>query len=224
MIYWRDDNFKGLKEIVEELQDKGVDEYRNYLLLREKGLRNRAFESLNKFLSDTIDWPFKRRKEFVNWLCNIEIKNPEVYDLIPTPLREGLINTTLDEWCSIEPENNVPWRWKGGYDNWKKALSLNPKDEMARTFLLKAIIHDIDYSLHELPYGYIGKPIEDLEFIKEAESLIPGLLNSELMQKYRETFTECKALINSYLEYRESGSQNSFEEWGLIEGKATKLT
>jgi hypothetical protein len=169
MEEWDKEKFDGLTQVVEYLGDKPLlGKYRDYCTFREKGMRKEAFHSLKGFLNETAKWTFEERKDFVDWILWIHNSLPHIPDLLPNQMLLSLIEPTLAEWMIAEPENGCPYRWSGGIENLRKAISLDRNDDIAKLKFGKIILNDSNYSVHELPEGYLGNPREDLEDVSEA--------------------------------------------------------
>lgn len=161
--------FEGLAQVVVYLGDKPLlHKYRDYCTFREKGMRKEAFHSLKGFLNETAKWTFEERKDFVDWILWIHNSLPHIPDLLPNQMLLALIEPTLAEWMITEPGNGCPYRWSGGIENLRKAIALDGNDDIAKLKFGKIILNDSNYSVHELPEGYLGNPREDLEEVTEA--------------------------------------------------------
>jgi len=97
--------------------------------------------------------------------------------LVPHPLRKRIVEPTCTEWIEREPKSSEPHRWLGFYDHLKLALQLNPNDEIAARKFINTILGSTHYATHELPYGYLGDPYEDMKVLDEAEAVLPALSN-----------------------------------------------
>ncbi len=174
-------------------------EYANYCEVLERGLRKDAFNHLAKLIESSAGWSFSEKKEFVTWLYHYAYPNRFLNQLFPHPLRVKLLEPTLAEWICREPDNSEPHRWIGGLAHLKEAVRLNPTDDIACYLLANTILGHVGYSIHELPYGYIGNPKEDLILLEEAESVMGGISDKEKMSEYQSEIAEIKASIYVYL-------------------------
>jgi hypothetical protein len=169
MHYWRKENFEGLREVIEYREDKvPYLKYKEYCGHREKGMRKEAFKSLNGFLDQAVKWDFGERKDFVDWILWVHNGLPDVTDLLPDTMYRRLIEPTLLEWTQKEPHASAPFRWSGGVDNLRKAISLDRNDDIAISKFGKTILNHTNYSIHEIQSGYLGDPQEDLSDVAEA--------------------------------------------------------
>ena len=193
-------------------------EYANYCFSREKGLRKIAFKHLEDFLSIANGWSFEQKMEFVKFLLPLfETVKEADYGAFPQPLHEGLVKSTLEQWCEQETEDERPFRWYGTYyrseNHLLKALQLNPKDDTSRQRLLSWWTYNIYYSIHHLPEGYIGEPNDDLELAQKAYSQIDQLTDLNLKDKWRKELEENLEFVRNYIDWEKSGHSN-FEQWG----------
>jgi hypothetical protein len=93
----------------------------------------------------------------------------------------------------------------GGYDHLKRAIELQPGDELARRKLVVSIFGRASSATHELPTGYLGVALEDLAILSEAEGLSAGLSSGEERQKLAAEIVEQRALIQEYLRKKQQG-------------------
>jgi hypothetical protein len=93
----------------------------------------------------------------------------------------------------------------GGYDHLKRAIELQPGDELARRKLVVSILGRVSSATHELPTGYLGVALEDLAILSEAEGLSAGLSSGEERQKLAAEIVEQRALIQEYLCKKQQG-------------------
>jgi len=179
-----------------------------YLPLRERGLRKDAFRHLGRFITAARNWSFARRCDLVNRLMHIQRERPSVRDMIPTPLLRELIVPTLDEWTAHEPANPVPWRWRGGTDDLRHAVALDPNEWIARAELASRLLGEVGYAVHELPHGYIGSPFEDTKKLDEVESLLAGLPATEAIT-FGRPLTALREKVRSYMALIGTATQRS---------------
>jgi hypothetical protein len=200
MWYWRDEDFNILAEASRIASgNPDWDEYAKYCELLEKGLRKDAFSYLSKFIESSSDWSFVEKKEFVSWLYHYAYPKRFLNQLLPHPLREKLLEPTLAEWVCREPKNSEPLRWIGGVEQLREAIKLNPADEIACYRLADVVFGYVDYAIHELPYGYIGNPEDDLGLLREVEATISGISDAEIRAEYQGEVVEMRKRIYAYL-------------------------
>jgi len=185
MWYWRQDNYEGLLNFAEKIQNiPDLELYAKYCLLREKGLRKKAFQDLNNFITFALSWSLEKRFYFVDSLLHVLNESEGVYDLIPQPLDSRIVQPTLSEWIKANPDDPSGYRWIGGEDNWRKALVLDNSEQISRVRLINHLIYHSYFSTHHLPEGYIGNPSEDLIGLNEAQDLLAGLFDKTLLYKF----------------------------------------
>lgn len=204
MLYWRDEDFGILAEASRiASRNSAWVEYAKYCGLLEKGLRKDALVHLSKFIDSSSNWSFAEKKEFVSWLYHYAYPKQFLNQLLPHPLRLKLLEPTLAEWICREPENSEPHRWIGGIEHLNEAVGLNPVDEIAYQLLANTILGHVDYSIHELPYGYIGNPEEDLSLLRDAESAINKISDAEKRSEYQDEIMEMRKNIYAHLNSEE---------------------
>lgn len=218
----KDDDFR-LQEVAAQLADcEALTPYLDYLTLRSQGLRPQSLERLSHFLSQAINWPFPQRRDFTDRVLHLEHANPDLRNLIPQPLRAQLINPTLDEWIRESPQSAAPWRWRGSddrnnwrgsYDDLRKALQLDPNEQIARERLITQLLQPLNFAVHELPAGYLGDIEYDLAAIDEIDNVCRGLYNKALAAEVAIHSRRLRATIESYKQYKLSSNPRSFAEW-----------
>jgi hypothetical protein len=198
-------------------------EYVNYCFAREKGLRKEAFKCLDNFLRATNNWTNDQKIKFVEFLFPyFETVEEADYGPFPQPLSERLVKPTLEYWCEKQNKDERPFRWYGTYyrseEHLYKALELNPEDDIARQRLLTRWTYNIYYSIHHLPEGYIGNPLEDLELAVKVKHHIDQLTDANLRSKWTRELEEDLELVRNYVEWKQSGHAD-LEQWGKEKNK-----
>jgi len=199
MWFWRKTYFQTLKDVAAEAGASPTwADYAAYCTEHERGLRPQAFAILDRFISQMESASFEERRRFVSWLLHHCDLRDGSHMLAPHPLRRRVIEPTLAEWLQVEPASSEPHRWLGGYEHLKRAIELDPSDEIARRRFIGGILGQVNYSTHELPSGYLGEPNGDLAALAEAEAALAGLSSDDRGRAAAE-FAEQRRLIEEYL-------------------------
>ena len=200
VYYWRKPYFRTLKDVAAEAGAfPEWAEYAAFCTKYELGLRKQAFAALDRFVSVLERAPFAERRRFVSWLLPRADGREGQHMLISHPLHLRVVEPTLLGWTLVEPECSEPHRWLGGYEHLKRAIELEPADEIARRKLIVSILSRVGFSIHELPNGYLGKAREDLAALREAEALLEGLSSEEDRRELAVDIMEEKSLVEEYL-------------------------
>lgn len=203
MWFWRDTYFQTLKDVAAEASTSPEwADYAAYCTEHERGLRRQAFAALDRFMSRMESAPFAERRRFASWLLHRADLHDGSHMLVPHPLRKRVIEPTLDEWLQVEPTSSEPHRWLGGYEHLKRAIELDPADDIARRRFIRCILGSVDYATHELPHGYLGEPVADLAVLAEAEAALPGLSSDDDRSRAAAEIVEQRRLIEVYLHRR----------------------
>ncbi len=201
MWFWRDAYFQTLKDVAAEASASPEwAGYATYCTEHERGLRRQAFTILDRFISQMERASFADRRRFVSWLLHRADLRDGSHMLAPHPLRKRIIEPTLAEWLQVEPSSSEPHRWLGGYEHLKRAIKLDPSDEIALRMFISCILGSVDYATHSLPYGYNGEPSGDLAVLVEAEAALSGLSSEDDRSRAAAEIAEQRRLIEDYLQ------------------------
>jgi hypothetical protein len=168
----------------------------SYCRLRERGLRNDAFAHLREFIREAQQWSLPERARFADWILSLQRSHPQIYDLIPYPLQQDLIEPTLRDWCRAEPMHPVRYRWLGTDEDLRRAVELDPAEQVARQLFIERVAGAVDFSIHELSsgYEYLGDPEDDLRQLREAEEMLQGIKDVERRNHYTQELSCCVRL------------------------------
>ena len=203
MHFWRKEYFQTLKDVAAEASKSAEwADYAAFCLEYESGLRQKALTTLERFVATLACAPFPERRRFVSWLMRKADGKSGQHMLVPQPLHIGVIKPTLLEWTEVEPCCSEPHRWLGGYEHLKRAVELQPDDELARRKLVIAILGRVTMATHELPVGYLGTPHDDLAALREVEALLQALPSEEERRQHAELIAAQRASIEEYLRTR----------------------
>src|SRR5687768_8198147 len=173
---WRDQIAQRLIEVATEARKRDAPGFAVYCQFRAEGLRPQALGALAEFIVSARAWPLQRRTMFVDWIECEALASPAVRELVPQPLRIGFVDPTLSEWSLTSPGDPRCWRWLPPPDGPRKALELDPSDQVARQRLAENEANWLDYVTHEFPQGYLGNSVaEDILEGKEAFAAAEGL-------------------------------------------------
>ena len=198
--------------------------YSQYCYLRSEGFRLQAFHRIGEFIQHASQWCLVDRTEFVRWIKSIERYNPELYGLIPHPLQEKFLQPTLEEWTRVEPENPEPLSLMDSLNSLERANELDPGNSAIRHRLILKYMEQIDYTLHELPYKFLGKPRTCLENIITVKRLLlayPGQNRESL----RLDIIEMHELLQSWQDYQKKGRHlgRPFHLWARLNNRPFRL-
>lgn len=204
MWYWRESSFKTLKDVAAEASKTAEwADYAEYCVEQDRGLRRQALKVLDRFISRLKVAPLSERQKFVSWLFHISHARDGEHLLMPYPLRKQIVEPTLSEWSESDPTASEPHRWLGGYDHLKHAIQLNPFDEIARRKFIDCILQSVEQATHELPFGYLGSPHDDLALLREAETALLDLPAEDERNRIAARISEERKWIEGYNKSRE---------------------
>jgi hypothetical protein len=216
-------------------------DYAAYCTDRERGLRRQAFRHLDRFLATARSWSFEVRKEFVNWLCLqlADYRETDGYGLIPQPLIDRLVISTLDEWANKESTDASPHRWMGlffaraaysamraglwqsprdAYSHLRAALDRDPNDQLARIRIIEMLIGDAEYSCHHLPDIYIGDPTADATRLAEATEHLVYVCDPGQKARLQSELGHVSQLIEDWVSFK-NADESDFNQWCSDRGR-----
>lgn len=216
-------------------------EFAAYCRNRESGLRRRAFDHLNHFILVAKQWPYERRKSFVDWLCSClaAFYESDGYGLAPQPLVTQIIEPTLNEWMTREVLDSTPCRWAGMFfsgvaygalraglgnstnaaiDHLREALRRNSADVVARIRLIELINGDVEFNCHHLPEYYIGNPNDDSVRLNESRLLLADVTPQTEQDRLRTEIEQIETLVNDWMTCQ-AENEMDFDQWCTSHGR-----
>ncbi len=224
MHYWNKRNLEGLAQISAALAgDPQLGAVSRYCALRAKGLRKQALSEIHSFTASTKQWSTQARRDTVDRLLQVWHGHPGVHQLLPQPLVGDLVRPTLDEWARAEPESATAQRWlgmvSGDRSKMETALSLDPADDIARGWLITALLDDVDHATHHLVEGvFLGKESDAVDALRSAESLLAGASDHARFARFEGWLRQLRSLLNDWMTYRETPG-GEFRDWCARRGR-----
>lgn len=207
---------KTLRFLIDVFSDE--EDYKNYLINREKGLRKEAFSCLSLFIKDFEKRDENEQRRFIEKLFELEYNHDVIYVGVPQPLKQVLY-PKLEKWCNSYDTNERVLFWAGKYmwrlDYVRKSLELNPNYDRAREHIIKIDLDRLYFATHHLPDYYCkdGEEQEDIKLCEKVEINIKKLQSKEIKEYLLKDLYFYKNLIENYIAWKAHGSK-SFKEWG----------
>jgi hypothetical protein len=207
MWFWRERYYQALQEAVAAAGAfPEWAAFAAYCTDCQSGLRRQAFAKLDQFIAGLEGAAFAERQRFIRWLLRQADPRDGCHLLLPHPLRQRVILPTLEEWTRREPAAPEPHRWLGGREHLQRALELDPKDELARSWFIDCILQEVGYDIHELPGGYLGNPEEDLAALAEAARAADACSQPAARQSAHERIGKLRRVIEDHRRGRSNDS------------------
>ena len=154
-----------------------VDDYLNYLKLKENGLKKDAKLSIKLFIDKFYLQEKSVKRDFIDALYRLAYSSDKLGTYLPYNLSNDVIKKEVSEWIKDEPNNPTPIKWSWDISNLQKALEIDPLDQEALILLGNMIINGIGLNQHEIDsgFGYDGSPSEDLKLIYFFKPLLSNI-------------------------------------------------
>lgn len=175
------------------------EEYKNYLINREKGLRKEAFQHLELFIKDFETRSEAEQLQFIRTLFELENTSFIMDEGIPYPLRK-VLNGKLQKCCERGNVDEKIFYWAGKYlyrmDYIRKSLEINPNYDDARIFIIKEKLDRLWFATHHLPDYYCkdGEEYEDLKLCEVTQNEIEKIVSEEKKNIYLKIYVFIKSL------------------------------
>lgn len=204
-------------------QDERLHAYADFCRLMDEGRRGEAMDAIRRFVTSTDRWSVEDRRRFVDRVLEAGSRAGDNRSLVPHPLLEGLVRPVLREWCQSDPGAGTPFRWLGMIEHdhtlLQRAIENDPGDMIALRALLGSFDQWLHYSLHELPYGYIGELEEDRDSVRQGLAFAVHVTDGDERERWRWRFQEHHELLESYAAYRVTDRSVPFEAWARAHGR-----
>lgn len=223
MWYWNQQNFEGLIAVADSIagQPQWI-LFARYCRLREQGLRSQSLQNIKQLIAEAAGWSDHARRQFADWIYSTSLRNPEVHQLIPTPLNRQLLVPTLQEWAASEPSNATPERWLGfataDHQHFSNAISRDSTDDVSRYRLVSRDLADVAYQCHHLPGEFIGETETAISTLDRAKLLAAGFCNTDIAPTLEEEFNELYGKVRDWQAFQASGG-DSFADWCNANGR-----
>lgn len=219
MVDWTKEHNQRIFKLTEHfVSDERFVDLVEYLKLRDKGLRKRAFEALDVFILKANGREWRHRTEILDKIYGVAYQDPASNILLTNPLSERFLQPILELWLKREPENQKAMFWDGIY-NWnsealQRLLLLSPGHVAARKSLLdRDIIGFFEHAFHHIDESQILESIETLEsHFSMGDALMAGVKEPEEFQGLKEELDFWKIVFEDWKAFSASG-HSSFPEW-----------
>jgi hypothetical protein len=145
---------------------------------------------------------------------------------LPHPLVEDLLKPTFATWIADAPSCPIPYRWLGSLtgdlDLFRQAVRCRESEQIARELFAAIATSLVEYSVHELPAGYVGNASEDMELLKETETMSQGVGLWDLREYLLAEVNSLRNVVASYLDYRLSSQGTAFADWASENGRVSR--
>jgi len=224
MQYWNQNNFTGLKSIGKKYSAIPVYKlFGEYCLKKEEGLKKIAVATLKDFVSESKIKSQKEQRIIAEELSSLGFYNRDVHQLLAFPLVKYL-KEVLNQWTIDDPANLIPYKWlgyiSGDISCYKKALKLDPKDDICISRIAQSYINEIDYQTHHLSESKLLGDFKNAKLIlSKSKSLIDRLSSDEMKSTILLEYEYYQKLLESWDKYSKIETKQSFPDWCASRGK-----
>lgn len=225
MWYWNQGNFEGLLEIAKVLdEDNNTRHLAEYCRLRECGLRQAAFLSLDKFLNIANALDRKTKIKVVDKVLELDFRVDGAHQFLTQPIWTQLLEPSLDEWLTDTPISSKALFWDGYYrrnnNSLRAVLDANPNDHLVRSLLIDRIcIAEVEYAVHHINESVLLLDLEKIEeLLAQGAELLISSPNRSACEAVELEWRELRRLIDDWKDFKRSG-KSSFSLWCIEQGK-----
>lgn len=189
--------------------------YASFIESRKVGLHDKADFFLERFVKEMSSRNFGERKEFAEWISQQKHEDKRLSKWVSKDLNTLVVVPTLKEWCELEPENPVPFRWLNTVDSLIQAIDLDPEEQIARYELCYKVLSHVDYNQHSLfDNTYLGDPEQDLGLLNLILLKTPGMTLGDPQKTFEEIVFRAST-AEYFIQYQQLPKPNpiSFLDW-----------
>ncbi len=178
--------------------------YKEYLSLREKGLKKLAQAVLEKFILDFYTQNKLAQRDFIDCIFQIGHEANDYTHYIPYNLSYQIIAPELKNWREEEPHNPIPYRWSSDFDLLKKSVELDPFNQISLDLFFTRLNNKISLNQHEVEFGfrYDGNPEEDYNLISYYEKYVDNIENQEKKKRFKQALIELKEVALKNIKHK----------------------
>jgi hypothetical protein len=159
--------------------------YAEYCRLRILGLRDQALAALDAFIDSATAWPLADKVFFARWVLHATgYGHGDI--AAPSPLFRMLLAPALTEHAALnpvdadsvailgylhQPSEMHPQSETNPLEAYEAALAIDPENALAARLFVRTVLCDVSYAQHELPWGYLGDPADDIRLLDRAIAL-----------------------------------------------------
>ena len=188
--------------------------YEEYLHYKKIGIKSKTKEFIDKFIGSFVNYEEKElwTREYlpkIEFDSNGRIRNELFEEIIFPVLWNGYKNKNIELMVWLTKlsqnyyQNNRIWKkmdYKTDFEIIKKCYEIEPNDDVIDKYL-EIIIREIDYSIHEWPYGILfGNNFATKDECKELLDKITFLRKLDRNEKYYEFINDYENKLKEYIE------------------------
>lgn len=216
-----------LKNIIENEHSNKYILFKEYCLLKDKGLRKESFKVLDSFINELRKLDLTLQQDFADWLFSIFERSEDIHHVLVYPLEEQILKPLLDEWIDLDPQDIRPYKWYGLFlhsenqiNYLNKALELGGnKEQLVIIKLIESYFDSLWFSFHHISEDlYLGSLAADKYLINKLEHLAPMVKDEQYKINLLEGIIYYTNLLNDWINLKEEGCEG-FVKWCKNKGK-----
>lgn len=215
-----------LKNIIENKNSDNYFLFKQYCLLKDKGLRKESFKCLDSFISQVQQWDIHIQQDYVHWLFSLFEESTDIHQVLVYPLEENLLKPILEDWMILDPKDIRPYRWYGLYLRTEDRISyLNmalelggDKEQQVIIKLIDIYLNSLWYSFHHIAQDlYLSNIERDRGFLRKLEHLVEKINDVDYKTSIQDAIKYYKNLLNDWILFSEEQSEG-FVKWCVDKG------
>lgn len=175
-------------------------DYLDYLDYRRAGLKAKSKLALASFMESFANQEEVVKRDFINIVYHIAYFAGEYTIYLPHNLYTIHVLPTILKWIEEEPDNFIPYRWAPDFEHNRKAVMLNPFDQISLLSFVNRVIGKISMNQHEIEAGfpYDGDASNDIEQIEFLEPFIQNISDLVKRDKIINILTDLKNIAEAH--------------------------
>lgn len=175
-------------------------DYIFYLDYRRLGLKDKSKRALMNFIKVFENRGDEEKRSFLNTVFSAANFTNDYSLYLPGNLYNEHFVPILNKWIEEAPVNFIPYRWSADFEHNKKAVILNPLDQISLLNFANRLINKVSMNQHEIANGFMydGDVSKDIELIDFFEPFVGNINDSTKRDEIKEAIMNLKDTAFAY--------------------------